>query len=99
MLSALAVINNTMQQNRQQRRQENRVIHRHRAHPKVYRQFDGEQGVYGQVICQKCQCHIAYLDKAEWREVEAYNRQRQTEQRIAEMTDIYYKHPSMAKYR
>jgi hypothetical protein len=39
------------------------------------------------------------LDKAEWREVEAYNRQRQTEQRIAEMTDIYYKHPSMAKYR
>jgi hypothetical protein len=88
-----------MQQNRQQRRQENRVIHRHRAHPKVYRQFDGEQGVYGQVICQKCQCHIAYLDKAEWREVEAYNRQRQTEQRIAEMTDIYYKHPSMAKYR
>lgn len=65
-----------MQQNRRQRRQENRVIHRHRSHPKYYRQFDGELGVYGQVFCARCRVHIAYLNQAEWREVELYDRQR-----------------------
>jgi len=65
--------------NRQQRREESRRVRRHRLHPKAFRQFDGEQGVYGEVICVKCQCHVAYLDKAEWRQVEAYNRNRSNE--------------------
>lgn len=65
-----------MQQNRQQRRQENRRIHRHRSHPKYYRQFDGELGVYGQVFCARCRVHIAYLDQAEWQEVQLYDSQR-----------------------
>lgn len=71
-----------MKLNRQQRRTEDRTIHKHRHHPKVYRQFDGDMGVYGETICLKCQCHVAYLDKAEWRELEAYNRNRQIQQQV-----------------